>query len=216
MEAVLRKQRVEVVAGDASRNFGKSLADKGRILIADPGEPGIDLGGTSSGGDDTRKIIIGGCANGHAGSVVEKDVERPDIVDGFATHERVGTTGVVSDHAANGAAGMGCRVGSEGEVMLFSCFTHAVENDAGLNACELLIKIDRMNGAHVLGKVEHNGDIAALASEAGTCAAQKNGSAELAADCDGRFGVGGIAGDDDSDRNLTVVRSICGVKSERA
>ena len=43
VEAVLRQQLVEVVAGDAARNVGKTLPDQIGVGIADAAQAGINL-----------------------------------------------------------------------------------------------------------------------------------------------------------------------------
>ena len=65
---------------------------------------------------------------------------------------------------------------------------------------------------HVLGEVENDGDVAALAGERGAAAAAEQRRAEFAADGDGGEDVVGIVGKNDADGNLAVVGAVGGVE----
>ena len=82
-----------------------------------------------------------------------------------------------------------------------------VEHDAGLHAREPALRIELEDPVHVLREIEHDRDVAALAGEARAGAARQHRRAELAADRDGRRDVVGVAGHDEADRNLAVVRA---------
>src|SRR6185437_6889335 len=49
LEAVFRKQEVEVVSGDAARDFRKALADERRVFVANGGEGAVDFSAAASG-----------------------------------------------------------------------------------------------------------------------------------------------------------------------
>ena len=115
------------------------------VFVTNARKACVDLGGAASGGENALKFVFAGGADGHAGAVVEQDIERVDIVDGLATHEGVRSAGVVADHAAEGAAGVRGGIGREGEVMNLGGFAHAVENDAGLDDGEARLR-DRARG----------------------------------------------------------------------
>ena len=55
--------------------------------------------------------------------------------------------------------------------MFFGGVAEVVENDAGLHAGDAAGGIDLENPRHVLGEVEDDGDVAALAGERGAAAA---------------------------------------------
>jgi hypothetical protein len=69
------------------------------------------------------------------------------------------------------------------------CFSAAarrcVEHDSGLYAGDAAGGIDFENPRHVLGKIEDDGDVAALAGERRAGAAAEERRAELAAERDG-------------------------------
>ena len=82
-------------------------------------------------------LLGAGAADGHAGAVVEDDVEGFDVVDDLAAQQAVDAATVVADHAAEGAAAVGSRIGGVGQVMQFGGFAQAVENDAWLDLASL-------------------------------------------------------------------------------
>src|SRR3984885_11471507 len=120
----------------------------------------------------------------------------------------MGAAGVVSDHAANGAAVVGRGVGSKGQLVDFCLIAERVEHHTGLHAGEALLRINLEDPIHVLGEVEHHGYVAALARQAGACSAGQYRRSVLAASCHGSHYIVGIAGDHQTDGNLAVVRSV--------
>lgn len=107
---------------------------------------------------------------------------------------------------------MGGGVRSVGEAVFFGSFAEAIEDDAGLDDGQFLVAIDGDKAVHVAGVVEDDGDIGALAGEAGSCSARKNGGPGLAAGSQGSLDIGSVAGHDDAHGKLTVVRGIRGVE----
>ena len=73
----------------------------------------------------------------HPRAVVQHDVERVDVVDGLAAHQRVHAARVVADHAAERAAAVRRRIGRERQVVHFGGVAHAIEHDARLHARDL-------------------------------------------------------------------------------
>ena len=69
---------------------------------------------------------------------------------------------------------------------------------------------------HVAGEIEDHGHVGALAGEAGACAARQHGGPSGAAGGERGFDVGRIAGKDDADGKLAVVRGVGGVERARA
>ena len=189
VEAVLRKQIVEVVAGNAARNFWIALANEAGVCIAKASQGGVDFCAATAGGDDGFKLDVGGCANFKDGAVVEQDAHGIDVVDSFAAHERMDAAGVVADHAAEGAAAMGGGIGSECQMMSFRSLAYTIENDAGLDARLTTLHVEVNDAIDILGKIEHHGHVAALAGEAGAGATRKNGRVKFAAGGDGGFDI---------------------------
>jgi hypothetical protein len=75
-------------------------------------------------------------ANSETCAVVGEDFESFDIVIGFSGHHGMNAAGVVTDHAAEGAAVMRGGVGAEGEMVFFGGVAESVEDDSGLHAGE--------------------------------------------------------------------------------
>ncbi len=88
-----------------------------------------------------------------------------DVVVRLACHHRVDAAGVVANHAADGAAVVAGGIGREGEVMFFGGVAEVVEDNSGLNAGDAAFGIDFENARHVLGEIQHDGDVAALAGQ---------------------------------------------------
>ncbi len=116
--------------------------------------------------------------------------------------------GVVADHAADGAAAVRCGVRRERHVLPFGGFAHTIENDSGLHACVPGFKVHLEDGVHVAGKVEDDGDVAALAGQAGASAAREQWRIEFAARGNGRRNVCFIQGADNTDRHLPVIGGV--------
>ncbi len=87
-----------------------------------------------------------------------------------------------------------------------------IEDDARLDAREPPGGIDLEDPVHVLREVEHDRDVAALAGEAGAGAARQHRRAEAAARGHRRDHIVCIAGNDEPDGNLPVVRAVGGVE----
>ena len=210
VEAALGQQLVEVVAGDAARDARKLFLDFGCVPVADAREARVDAADAAAGADEGFELVVGGAADGHAGAVVEDDVERLDVVDDFAAEQAVDAATVVADHAAEGAAGVRGGVGRIGELVELGGVAEAVENDAGLDAGELVGRVQRFERVHVARVVEDDGDVGGLACEAGAGAAGQNGGSGGATGFEGGYDVGGVARVNDSDGKLAVVGGIGG------
>ena len=213
VESILRKQLVEVVAGDAPRDFREAGAHEVRVCVADLSEPRVDLGFAAGGAPD---VVVSRLADAHARAVVQKHVEPFDVVDGLPRHQRMHAAGVVADHSAERAMRVRRGIRAERELVLLGLGAEIVEHDAGLDARELANGIELDHTIHVLREVEDDGDVAALAGQARPAAARENRRTELARQGHGRDHVIGAFRNDDADRNLPVVRRIGRVERARA
>ena len=155
---------------------------------------------------------FGGGPDGEAGAVVEEEVEGLDVVDGFATHQRVDTAGVVADHAADGAAAVRGRVGGESEGEFLCGVADAVEDDAGFDVNRASLCVDCAHAVHVLREVKDDGSVAALSGKRGARSAREDGRVEGATDGDGGDDIGFVAWNDDADGNVTVVGAVGGIE----
>src|SRR5262249_49105667 len=100
--------------------------------------------------------------------------------------------------------------------MSFSGGAQMVENDAWLDAGDALLGVNLQNLRHVLGEVEHDGDIAALARERGASAAAKHRGAVLAAGGDGSNDVVVVSRNYDANWDLAIIRAVGGVECAAA
>src|SRR5271165_1383142 len=124
--------------------------------------------------------------------------------------------GIVADHATDGAAVVAGGIGGEGEVIFFGGVAEAVEDDAGLHAGDAVGGIDLEDARHVPGKIQHYGDVAALAGERCAAAAAEDGRSEVAAHGDRGEDVIGIVGENYADWDLAVVGAVGGVEGAAA
>ena len=99
------------------------------------------------------------------------------------------------------------------QVILLGGVAEMVENDSGLHACDSARRIDLEDLRHVLREIENDGDIAALPGERSSSTAAEQWRAELAAESDCSENVVGVARKHNSDRDLTIVRSVGRIKS---
>ena len=97
-------------------------------------------------------------------------------------------------------------------MVFFGGGAQSVEHDSGLYAGDAAGGIDFENPRHVLGKIEHDGDVAALAGKRRAAAAAQQRRAELAAERDRGENIVGIAGKHYADGNLAVVGAVGGVE----
>ena len=151
-----------------------------------------------------------------ADAVIGDDFESFDVVVGLARHHGVHSAGVVSDHAADGAAGVAGGVGREGEVKFLGGIPKTIEHDPRLHAGDAARGIDLEDSRHVLRKIQHDGDVAALAGKRCTAAAAKQRRTEFAAKGDSRENIVHVMREDDANRNLAIVGTVGGVESTAA
>src|SRR5260370_14139848 len=78
VEAVLRQQLVQVVTEHTTRNIEEARADEIGVCVTQPSQAGVDLSATSACSNYGDQLLFAGATHAHAGSVVEKDVERFD------------------------------------------------------------------------------------------------------------------------------------------
>jgi hypothetical protein len=95
--------------------------------------------------------------------------------------------------------------------MFLGSVAQIVENDAWLDAGDLVFRVNLDNPVKVLRHVHHNGDVRALTRERGSAAAAKNGRAELSGESHGCNHVLDITGQHYTDWDLPIIRAIGGV-----
>jgi hypothetical protein len=97
--------------------------------------------------------------------------------------------------------------------MGFGLVAQDVEHHPGLDAGGSLGRIEFEDLVHVLAEIEHHGDVAALPCPAGPGSSRQDGGAEFSRSRDGRNNIVGIAGYDQANGDLTVVRRVGRVES---
>src|SRR5579864_6269956 len=103
MESIFREKIIQVVTGNAPRNLWEALADEitegGRYrpqLAVNVALPPVQAGAGLN-------LRIRHRGHFHPRTVISEDVQRLDVVVGFAGHHRMHSAGVVADHAADSA-----------------------------------------------------------------------------------------------------------------
>src|ERR1035437_2017637 len=145
MKAIFGQKVIQVVARDAARDVGKSLADEIGVLCRNVFQSVVDLSAASRFGDDALQIFGGGGADAQAHAVRCDNVEFFDVVVGLARHYRMDSAGIVSDHPADGATIVAGGIGREGEVMLFGGGAGLIEDNAGPPTNDAACRVDRKN-----------------------------------------------------------------------
>jgi hypothetical protein len=97
-------------------------------------------------------------------------------------------------------------------VVLFGGLAKTVENDAGLDDGQFGSGVYGTEAVHVAGVIENDGDIRALAGEAGAGASGQDGGSGFAAGGESGLDVGGVARHDDAYGKLAVIRRVGGVE----
>ena len=206
---------VEVVAGDAARNFRIAPPNLLGRALRERACRGINLAlapATHGGGKD---FALAACAGREPGTVVERDFERLDVVDGLAVRGRVSAAGVVADHPADRAAVLGGRIGREEQALGRDRRVELRLHHARLDHREAALGVDTANRIHVLGEVEHDRRVAGLPGERRTAAARENRETVLARQRERAHHVAFVARNHDAQRNLPINRGVGGVERER-
>src|ERR1700693_3352065 len=114
MKPILRKELIEVEAGDAAGNAGETRANAVCVLVADRFELGVNLAATATFANDALKLGGGGCSDSNLGTVVQQNLQLLDVVDSLATQQGMRAAGIVADHPTDGAAIVRGRVRRKG------------------------------------------------------------------------------------------------------
>src|SRR5437764_827186 len=82
------------------------------------------------------------------------------------------TAGIVANHPTEGTVIMCGRIGSKGEMVLFSSMAQVIENGPRLHPRYLFLWVDLEHAIHVFRHIDDNSDVARLSGETGTTTAQ--------------------------------------------
>ena len=190
------------------------MLDEIGVVIAQRAQVAIDVAFASALADLLLPLRLVHPADGHARAVVEQDLHLFDVVVGLARHLRMRAAGVVADHAAKAAMVVRGRIGTPGQLALrlpHGRIAQLVAYGSGQHARPALGEVHLQHAVHVLRPVDDDGDIAALACQAGAASAREHRRAEAAAGCHGLHHVFFRLGNHHPDRHLTIVRSVDGV-----
>ena len=216
VEAVLGQQLVEVVARHAPGDVGELVANEVGHPVAQVAQPPVDLAAATALGHDPGELLVAGRADRHAGAVVERDLERLDVVAGLARHQRVGAAGVVADHPAEGAVGVGGGIGPVGQAVLLGGVAELVADHARAYARAAALGIELDDLVHQLRVVEDDGHVHRLSARAGAAAARQDRRAVAAAGRDRGDHVGLVARHDETERDVAVEREVVRVEGAGA
>ena len=166
VESVLGQELVEVVARHPPRDAGVPGPDQLGVAVAEVTEVCVDVGPPPAAGDDGRELLLGCGAHGEAGAVVGQDVEALDVLVGLARHDGVDAAGVVADHPAEGAPGVGGGVGAEGELVLPGRGPEVIEDHPGLHSRPAGLAVDLQYVVQVRAEVDDDGHVGRLTGQA--------------------------------------------------
>ena len=216
MEALLGQELLEVVPGHAARDVREAIADGLAVLVAQGAQVPVDLSAAAPCRDDGVELGGAGGADPDAQAVVGQHLQLLDVLGGAARHHRVRPTRVVADHAAQRAVVVGGGIGPEHELRLRGRSLQRVEDRARQHTRAAGDRIDLQHPVQVFADVDHHGDVAALAGQAGAAPAGQDGNAVAAADLDGGDQVVVVARDHHAVWHLAVVGGVCGIQGAAA
>src|SRR5215208_4072775 len=104
----------DVVARASARYLWVAFPDQVGVLVPEIPQLPVDLASPAALFYDLFELLLARLSHPHARTVVEQYLHLVDVGYGLASHHRVGSAGVIADHAAQGAEGVGGGVGSEG------------------------------------------------------------------------------------------------------
>ena len=170
-----------------------------------------DLGAAAAGTDMFGVGGVVGRTDPEAFAVVGQHFQPLDVLDGLAGHDRMRAARVVADHAAQGAAAVGRRIGAEGQADFRRLVLELVADDTRLDPGNPPFGIDGLDGVQVLGGIDHHGDVHRLTAHRGACATRQDRHPGFLADGDGGDDIGNRPGDHHTDGQLPVVGRFRGV-----
>src|SRR5690349_21955503 len=125
-------------------------------------------------------------------------------------------TRIVPNHSAQRASAVSGRIGAKRQMVNFGALAQAVQNDSRQDASNSRVGIELQNSIHVLGEIQHHGDVATLTGKARAGSARQDRRAILFARryCGDHIII--ISRNYQADGNLAIVGGIRGVKSATA
>ncbi|PSK58278.1 hypothetical protein B0E38_01503 [Streptomyces sp. 111WW2] len=211
VEAELRQQGVQVVAGDPARDVREPAADLVPVGVAQCPQPPVDGRPQVALPLDLGVLLVVRLPAPEAGAVVQQHLQAGDVVHDLAVRLRGGTARVVADHAADGAVGVGGGLGAVAQAVRRELPVEVVEHDPGLDDAGAGAGVHGLHPGAVLRPVEDHARVGALPGQAGPATAREHRRAELPGH--GHRLHPGLRGtrDDHAERGLPEVRRVRGV-----
>src|SRR5579864_3265903 len=216
MKTVFRKKKVQVVSRHTAPDIRKSLADEASILVANRTHSRVNFASPAALLNNAFQFGLADLARAQPYAVIGENFKFLDVHIRLARHHRVHAARVVANHSADGAAAVRRRIGAEGQVVLLGGAAQVVENDSRLHTrnSELWIKLKNLR--HVLGEIQHYGDIAALACQRRASAAAKHRRRMLSTNGDRSNYIFGVSGNHYANWDLAIVRAVGGIERPAA
>ncbi len=206
-----RSELVQVETAHPAGDVGEALRHQRPVPGLEPGQTHQQTGQPASSGHGRRHVA------GHVGTHFEllaprqHDPEAVDVVRRLAGVKAVGTTGVVADHATEGAPGMGGRVGAEREAVLLRGPAQVVQHHPRFNPGHPPVRVDLGDPRHVARHVDDDRLVARLPGQAGPGPPGQERRPRLGGQAGRRPDVVVVDGEDDAQGYVAVVRRIAGV-----
>ena len=198
VEAVLRQQGLESVAGDLPGERAEMGADDAEAV----GDERVEAW------EERFRVRL---VEVDDRAVDEHDGERQEVRARPAVAERTRAARVVADHAADRAARVRRGVGSEAQTVDPGCRLQGGVDAAGLDPSRLRGRIEVEDRGHMAGEVEDDPGADRIAGDRRARTATRHRHAEAAGHREDRRDVVGTPREDDGRRHETEERGIGGV-----
>ena len=174
------------------------------------GEVDVDQAGQRGG----RARFRGRCVWAHREDLAgaERDGEPGNVVGGATVAQGARAAGVVADHAADGAPGVGRRVGPEPQAQRADRPLQGGVDHARLDHRPPRLGVDRADPGEVSGTVDHDAGSDRVAGDGGAGAPGGDGDASAAPDVEDGQQLVGMARPDHDRRDHAVERGVGGVE----
>ncbi len=221
VEALLRQQRVEVVAAHPPRELWVPGPHGIPVAVAERPKAGVDLAAAPALRHDRVQLVIRGPAHRGAQAVVGEHVElfdvvrRPRPVPVELGEDRMYPARVVAEHPAERAAVVGGRVGAERQTVGGGRGAKRVQHHPGLDPSQPVFGVHPHHAVQVLREVHDHRDVARLPGQARPPASAEDGDGALATGRHRGDHVVGRTWHHHPDRHLPVVGCVARVDRPR-
>ena len=102
-------------------------------------------------------------ADSHAGAIVEQDIHGLDVLHRLARHLSVSAARIISEHSAKGAVRVRGGIWAPSQLVRLGRVSQLIANRSRLNTRVLLRNVQFKNVVQVLGPVDNDRNVTALA-----------------------------------------------------